>query len=58
MKIICLHYSYLLLQAHTGPVTHLTYSPGCVVTLGEDDKLCVWERHQVRQHMLRLMIMT
>ena len=34
-------------QAHTGPISQVTYSPGCVVTLGEDDKLCVWERHQV-----------
>ena len=33
-------------QAHNGPVTDITYSPGCVVTLGEDDRLCVWERHQ------------
>ena len=33
-------------QAHNGPVTDITYSPGCVVTLGEDAKLCVWERHQ------------
>ena len=24
----------------------MTYSPGCVVSLGEDEKLCVWERHQ------------
>merc|ERR1711872_1139887 len=34
------------IQAHNGPVTDITYSPGCVVTLGEDDRLCVWERHQ------------
>ena len=33
-------------QAHNGPVTDMTYSPGCVVSLGEDEKLCVWERHQ------------
>jgi len=33
-------------QAHVGPVTEITYSPGCVVSLGQDDKLCVWERNQ------------
>ena len=24
----------------------MAHSPSCVVTLGEDAKLCVWERHQ------------
>ena len=34
------------LQAHNGAVVSLTYSPSYVVSLGEDGKLCVWERFQ------------
>lgn len=36
----------LLLQAHTGAVLSLAYSPSYVVSLGEDGRLCVWERLQ------------
>ena len=32
------------IQAHVGPVLDLDYSASCVVSLGQDGKLCVWER--------------
>jgi len=34
------------IQAHDGAVLSLTYSPSYVVSMGGDDKLCVWERVQ------------
>ena len=34
------------IQAHCGAVLDIAHSPSCVVTLGEDASLCVWERHQ------------
>lgn len=34
------------IQAHDGSVTSLTYSASYVISLGADDKLCVWERFQ------------
>ena len=34
------------IQAHDGSVLSLTYSPSYVVSMGSDDKLCVWERVQ------------
>jgi len=33
-------------QAHSGAVLSLAYSPSYVVSLGEDGRLCVWERMQ------------
>ena len=33
-------------QAHDGAVLSLAYSPSYVVSMGGDDKLCVWERVQ------------
>jgi len=32
--------------AHEGPVLSLTHSPSYVISLGSDDKMCVWERLQ------------
>ncbi|GLV41628.1 SREBP cleavage activating protein [Carabus blaptoides fortunei] len=34
------------IQAHDGSITSLTYSASYVISLGADDKLCVWERFQ------------
>jgi WD40 repeat protein len=34
------------LQAHDGSVSVLTYTSSYVISLGADDKLCVWERFQ------------
>ena len=34
------------LQAHDGSVAVLTYTSSYVISLGSDDKLCVWERFQ------------
>lgn len=34
------------LQAHNGSVTALTYSASYVISLGSDERLCVWERFQ------------
>lgn len=34
------------LQAHDGSVTALTYSASYVISLGTDERLCVWERFQ------------
>ena len=32
------------IQAHDGAVLSLAYSPSYVVSMGSDEKLCVWER--------------
>lgn len=32
--------------AHDGAVLSLAHSPSYVISLGEDDKVCVWERCQ------------
>lgn len=32
------------LQAHDGSITALTYSVSYVISLGTDERLCVWER--------------
>lgn len=34
------------IQAHDGSVQSLAYSASYVLSLGTDDKLCVWERFQ------------
>ncbi|XP_034230725.1 sterol regulatory element-binding protein cleavage-activating protein isoform X1 [Thrips palmi] len=34
------------IQAHDGAVLSLTYSASYVISLGADDRLCVWERFQ------------
>lgn len=34
------------IQAHDGAVLALTYSASYVISLGADDRLCVWERFQ------------
>ena len=34
------------IQAHEGAVLSLAYSPSYVVSMGSDEKLCVWERFQ------------
>ncbi|KAJ8916296.1 hypothetical protein NQ315_016437 [Exocentrus adspersus] len=34
------------IQAHNGSITSLTYSASYVISLGTDDRLCVWERFQ------------
>ena len=34
------------IQAHDGAVLSLAYSPSYVVSMGSDEKLCVWERFQ------------
>jgi len=34
------------IQAHDGCVLSMTHSPSYVVSMGMDDKLCVWERFQ------------
>lgn len=34
------------IQAHDGVITSLTYSASYVISLGSDDRLCVWERFQ------------
>jgi hypothetical protein len=34
------------IQAHDGSVQSLAYSASYVLSLGVDDKLCVWERFQ------------
>merc|ERR1712107_465536 len=34
------------IQAHSGAVLSLSYSTSYVVSLGEDGRLCVWERMQ------------
>lgn len=33
-------------QAHDGPVSGLTYSASYIISVGGDDKICVWERFQ------------
>nr|CAI5846666.1 unnamed protein product [Callosobruchus analis] len=33
-------------QAHNGSITSLTYSASYVISLGTDERLCVWERFQ------------
>lgn len=33
-------------QAHDGSITSLTYSASYVISLGTDERLCVWERFQ------------
>lgn len=33
-------------QAHHGAITTLTCTTSYILSLGEDDKLCVWERFQ------------
>ena len=44
------------LQAHDGCVTVLAYTSSYVISLGSDDKLCVWERFQ--GHLLNTLSMT
>lgn len=34
------------IQAHDGSITSLTYSASYVISLGTDERLCVWERFQ------------
>lgn len=34
------------IQAHNGSITSLTYSASYVISLGTDERLCVWERFQ------------
>ncbi|ODM95859.1 Sterol regulatory element-binding protein cleavage-activating protein [Orchesella cincta] len=34
------------IQAHDGPVSGLTYSASYIISVGGDDKICVWERFQ------------
>lgn len=34
------------IQAHDGGVTSLAYSTSYVISLGKDERLCVWERFQ------------
>ncbi|XP_022907413.1 sterol regulatory element-binding protein cleavage-activating protein [Onthophagus taurus] len=34
------------IQAHDGSVTSLTYSASYVISLGTDERICVWERFQ------------
>lgn len=34
------------IQAHNGAITSMTYSSSYVISLGTDDRLCVWERFQ------------
>lgn len=34
------------LQAHDGSITSLTYSASYVISLGADERLCIWERFQ------------
>ncbi|KAL1116559.1 hypothetical protein AAG570_005031 [Ranatra chinensis] len=34
------------LDAHDGPVVALTYSLSYVISLGSDERLCVWDRFQ------------
>ena len=34
------------IQAHDGPVTGLTYSTSYIISVGGDDRICVWERFQ------------
>ena len=42
----------MFFQAHSGAVLSLAYSPSYVVSLGEDGRLCVWERMQVGTYCL------
>lgn len=44
------------LQAHDGSVSLLTYTSSYVISLGADDKLCVWERFQ--GHLLNTLSLT
>lgn len=34
------------IEAHNGSITSLTYSTSYVISLGADDRLCIWERFQ------------
>lgn len=34
------------IQAHDGAINSLTYSASYVISLGVDERLCVWERFQ------------
>ena len=43
-------------QAHDGSVTLLTYTSSYLISLGADDKLCVWERFQ--GHLLNTLVMS
>ena len=42
------------IQAHEGAVLSLAYSPSYVVSMGSDEKLCVWERFQVQYNILAI----
>lgn len=42
---------YNIHNAHHGSITSLTYSASYVITLGQDERLCVWERFQ--GHLLK-----
>lgn len=43
------------LCAHDGRVQALTYSPSYVISLGSDEKLCVWDRFQ--GHLLNSIVL-
>lgn len=43
---------YSINNAHNGIITSITYSASYVITLGQDDRLCIWERFQ--GHLLRV----
>jgi hypothetical protein len=34
------------IQAHDGPVSNITWSISYFISVGGDDKICVWERFQ------------
>lgn len=34
------------IQAHDGPISAITYSASYIISVGGDDKICVWERFQ------------
>ncbi|CAB0019476.1 unnamed protein product [Nesidiocoris tenuis] len=43
------------LEAHDGPVTAMTYSSSYVLSLGADERLCVWDRFQ--GHLLNTVLL-
>lgn len=43
------------IQAHDGAVSSVTYSASYVITVGADERICVWERFQ--GHLLNTIIL-
>lgn len=43
------------IAAHDGIIFSITYSPSYVISLGQDERLCVWDRFQ--GHLLNTVLL-